>query len=331
MKTHRIIDVALILVLTVTAGLLWSKTGRSMKPLHESQASVVTSQKAAPAFPAPKKKVARPKTPHIIVQATAKIPEERLKPVVQTLNILIVGHRSRLADSLMLAAVDRETKKIKLLSIPRDLAVNGRRINGYLSVSGIEVLKDRVEEVLDIEVHKYVVFDFSAFETVIDALGGIDVHVGKNLHDARFPQGDGTYGALSIEAGSHHMDGALALAYARSRHSTSDFDRAKRQQQIVRAVQERVVNFDFITNIDLLQAIYDALSKNIETTISFLDLAVYLRDFSDFRAESVGVISTGNLLYATKNKSGQYILLPRGGDFGEIQKFVRDMLSSEVP
>lgn len=330
MKPHRIFDLCLVLILTLTVSLLWAMIGRRMKATHASHTSVLTAENIVTPVATPRVKVARAKTPpnatSLVARAPLAIPEESLKVAVPRLNILIVGHRSRLADSLMLAAVDRKSRKIKLLSIPRDLAINGRKINEYLSISGIEVLKDRLQEALDIEVHKYVVFDFSTFETVIDALGGVDVHVEKNLHDARFPQGNGTYGVLSIKAGSHHMDGALALAYARSRHSTSDFDRAKRQQQIVRAVQERVVNFDFITNIDLLQAIYDALAHNIETTISFLDLVAYLRDLSDFSAESVGVISTANLLYATKNKRGQYILLPRSGDFGELQDFVRDAL-----
>ncbi len=122
------------------------------------------------------------------------------------------------------------------------------------------------------------------------------------------------------------MDGAEALKYSRSRHSTSDFDRSKRQQQIMKAVHERVINFDFLHHLDAIRALYDAIATNVSTDISFADALEYIEKFQDFTTQSGETLSTGNLLYSTANTRGQYILLPRSGDFVEMQNYIRGLV-----
>ncbi len=178
-----------------------------------------------------------------VAEEISKVPRPKILPdIPQTTNFLVIGQHKKLADTIMVAAANMASQKITLISLPRDLVVNGRKINEYLSFYGPEVLRKKVESVSSLPMHHTVLLNFEAFESIIDAFGGIDVNVEKAIYDPLYPDDQGGYMVYSIAAGSYHMNGAEALKYARSRHSTSDFDRAKRQQQILTAMQERVLN-----------------------------------------------------------------------------------------
>lgn len=264
-----------------------------------------------------------------VVSETEKIPRPQTLPdLPQTANFLVIGQHKKLADTIMIAAANTEAQKITLVSLPRDLVVNGRKINEYLSLYGSEMLRQKVETVSSISIHHTVVLNFEAFEAIIDALGGIDVHAERAIYDPLYPNGGGGYAVYSIDAGSHHLSGAEALQYARSRHSTSDFDRAKRQQQILTAVQERILNFDFLSNASGLKDLFSALANSIETDLSIDEMISYAQSLRSFSVESGNVISTENFLYSSANIGGQYILLPRGGNWGKIQRYVRELLNS---
>lgn len=238
---------------------------------------------------------------------------------------LIVGQHKRLADSIVVAFASKEEKTVTLVSIPRDLFVNGRKINEYLSLYDITTLKQKVEIVIGMPIQGYLVQNFQAFEKIVDTLGGVDIAVPKDIYDTAYPDGNGNYETYFVQAGAQHMDGAEALKYSRSRHSTSDFDRAQRQQQILRALQERVINFDFLNHLDAIQSLYDSVQNAIETNISLVDFLQYLKQFQDFTIKGGNVISTANLLYSSKNIAGQSIVIPRSGNFVEIQDYIKDL------
>lgn len=267
-------------------------------------------------------------TQPVIVQSEfVKVSRKPQIPLPNTKNFLIVGHHKRLADTMMIAAVDDEKQKMTLISIPRDLFVNGRKLNEYLNTYGISKLKEKIEQVSGLQIENYFVLNFQAFETIIDSLSGIDIYVEKPVYDPFYPDGNGGYTLYAVEAGSHHMSGAQALKYARSRHSTSDFDRAFRQQQIFKAVQERILNFDILNNLGAIKNIFDELKSAIETDIEFGAAIDYLSKFKDYRISDGNVLTTGDLLYSSTNIAGQYILLPRSGSFAKIQKYVRELLN----
>lgn len=248
-------------------------------------------------------------------------------PSPDTFNFLLVGQNGNLADSIMIAAVDSRKRKITLISIPRDLFINGRKMSEYLSWYGVDVLKGKIEEVSGLKIHKYSAINFQAFENIIDALGGIDVYVEKDIYDEQYPDGAGGYTLYAVKAGSHHFSGAEALKYSRSRHSTSDFDRAKRQQKVLKAVQERVINFDFLKNTSELRAIYESIFNMVETNISLAEMIEYLARFQNFAVSGGNVISTADFLDSSMTFGGQYILLPKSGNFAKIQKYIREILN----
>jgi anionic cell wall polymer biosynthesis LytR-Cps2A-Psr (LCP) family protein len=101
--------------------------------------------------------------------------------------------------------------------------------------------------IIGVEADYYVAIDFRGFVTLIDLIGGIDVVVERTIDDPNYPGfNDESYEHLIIEAGPHHFDGEMALKFARSRHDSNDFDRARRQQQVLRAVLQRVTDLNML-------------------------------------------------------------------------------------
>lgn len=166
-------------------------------------------------------------------------------------------------DTIMVVGLDPEARGATVLSIPRDLQlpipgygedrINTANVYGYLydyPGGGPGLLRATVEVNFDIPIDGYLMLDFRAFESLIDALGGIEVDVQESIHDTRYPDprsGDPhAYKTIHFDAGLQHMDGKRALEYARSRMSTSDFDRARRQQQILLAIRQKASSLSAI-------------------------------------------------------------------------------------
>ena len=156
-------------------------------------------------------------------------------------------------------------------------------------------------------------------------MGGIDVYVEKDIYDEQYPDGAGGVTLYAVKTTSYHFSGAEALKYSRSRHSTSDFDRAKRQQKVLKAIQERVINFDFLKNTNGLRAIYEGIFNMVETDISLAEMIEYLARFQSFAVSGDNVLSTADFLNSSMTISGQYILLPKSGNFVKIQKYIREL------
>lgn len=245
----------------------------------------------------------------------------------ETLDILILGTHGRLTDTIMLASINTKTQKVNLLSIPRDLAVNGRRVNEYWSKFGIDSMRTEIQKVTGLYPEKYMVVDMKSFETFIDALGGIDVSVEKDLYDSLYPGPNFTYETFSVPAGTHHFDGVTALKYARSRKSTTDFDRAKRQQEIVQAVKNKILSMNPLQNVDQWVPIYDSISGSIQTDLDLWTLMAYLKDYSQYEIKTGHVLSTSNYLYSTTGTNGAYLLIPKAGNYEEIKKYIADLVT----
>lgn len=258
-------------------------------------------------------------------------------------NFLILGigggthEGADLTDSILVASLDNETKELTLLSIPRDLYVKDAllfdsKVNEVYyrakehfgsSIKGIEYMKGKIEELVGIPIHYWVKVDFQGFKDFIDSLGGIEITVTENLNDPFYPK-DGTflYEPFSITKGDHHMDGELALKYARSRETTSDFDRARRQQQIIYAVKQKALSANILMDKTKIENILDVLKANIETNITvkeILTLGSMAKDLTEDKIlhrlvhDDPGLC--GGLLYVPDRSAynGMFVLIPAGG------------------
>lgn len=181
-------------------------------------------------------------------------------------------------DTMILATLDPVTMKAGVLSIPRDLWVHipgytENRINtahmlgdAYEHPGGGPALAvETVEYNLGVEIDYYVRFNFNAFVEIVDRIGGIDIVVPEDINDPKYPDYNFGYDPLFIEAGPHHFYGEEALKYARTRHTSGgDFDRARRQQQVITAIFERVTSLNLLPQLalqapDLLTVLEDAV------------------------------------------------------------------------
>ncbi len=205
-------------------------------------------------------------------------------------NILILGVDRRpgegtavRTDTILLSQADPAHRRLVLLSIPRDLWVTipGRgegRINtahvfGELEAAGRGPARiaETIAYNFGVPVDHTLLLDFDAFREVIDAAGGVEIDVPVPVIDNAYPTED--YGTMRIEipAGFQHMDAETALQYARSRHSSSDFDRAARQQQILIALIKKLTD---PKGWHLIPGVYRAFQNAVDTDMSFRDLAI---------------------------------------------------------
>jgi LCP family protein required for cell wall assembly len=216
----------------------------------------------------------------------------------ERINILLLGIDRRNSkswgyrtDTIIIVTVDPAYKTVGMMSIPRDLyllipGVGEHRINeanvyGYqynYPGDGPALLKRTIEHNFGIPIDYYVMIDFDGFKEIIDTLGGIDVDVPRQLHDTMYPMpkpGDpNAYGTVHFDPGWQHMNGERALQYARSRMSTSDFDRADRQQRILLAIRDKALSLGLIPKLPALAATMGNMVKTDMTLQEMTELAL---------------------------------------------------------
>lgn len=243
-----------------------------------------------------------------------------------TFDILILGTHGGLTDTIMLASVNSTLKTVTLLSLPRDLVVNGRRINEYYARYGIDSLRKEIQILTGHYPEKYAVVDLKAFVTLVDALEGIDVNVEKAIYDPYYPGPSESYQVFSLAAGVQHLDGATALKYARTRKTSNDFERAKRQQQVIEAVRAKFLEQNWLENLDQLAEVYSSLNKSVQTDVSVLELVSYAQGYSSYTLEKGNVLTSSNYLYSMISPQGAYLLLPKDPTYGAIREYVRGLV-----
>ncbi len=196
------------------------------------------------------------------------------------INILLIGvdsaatRSTELTDTIMIASVDPTTSDVVLISFPRDISNfplwDGRtfrgKINSFMTWARnhpeefpdgpLQSLVREIGFLLGSPVHYYAAIDLAGFRKMIDAVGGVEVEVAKGLNDARYDWLDGRRG-FRLSAGTHTLDGETALAYVRSRYSPgdNDFNRARRQQQVLLSLRRALTDVSMLPHIPEIVAI----------------------------------------------------------------------------
>lgn len=244
------------------------------------------------------------------------------------INVLVLGSDQASAksvgrtDTIVVVSVNPQLPSISLISIPRDfyawIPSHGfDRINTAYSYGerndypggGPGLFKATVEYNLGIRIHYYALVGFDDFIKIVDALGGVDVAVECPLSDT-FPDPESPSGQTDVDwlPGIHHLDGKHALWYARSRWSTNDFDRNRRQQQVLRGLYRQVLTLDIIPKIPQL---WGVLNETILTDLG-LDELLYLGSVGS-RLDMVNVKSRfvgRNVVQSWTAPNGAYVLVP---------------------
>lgn len=235
-------------------------------------------------------------------------------------------------DTMLVVSLDPVTKQIGILSIPRDLYVEIpnwglNRINtacrlGDLTEPGSGPLfaMQAVQYNLGIRINDYIMVDFQTFIGFIDRIGGIDVDVPRDIHDATYPDMYYGYDPVHITKGLQHFDGNTALKFARSRHDSDDTDRAKRQQIVLFAVWDKVLSLDMLGNL-ALQALplWNDFSEGVQTGLrfdQFVQLALFAKDIPRDSIKS-GVI-TWDYMEGYRTEGGAQVAIPNRYMLGRL-------------
>ena len=251
-----------------------------------------------------------------------------------TENILLLGSDRRTGtgfrtDTIILASLQPESHAVTLLSIPRDLYVylpgyTMQRINtawiygqttGYPG-GGPQMLFDAIRYNLGLHVDDYALVEMTGFEQAIDSLGGLDLRVACSYTDWKLkardlaPSATSNWALYTVLPGVVHVDGYDALWYARSRQKSSDFDRARRQQEVLRAIFRRALSLDAFSR---LPAFYTDLRDLVDTDVGLSDagalaLAAVHIDLAHVHSRFIG---RGQVRSWTVPGSGAQVLLPR--------------------
>ena len=204
------------------------------------------------------------------------------------INILLMGvdteqtRQTELTDTLMVASIDPTNSDVALISFPRDISnfplSDGRKYKGKINSlmtwarnhpdefpdGPMPTLVKELSFLLGAPIHYYAALDLAGFRRVIDTVGGVTVDVQKALNDPRYDWMDGRRG-FRISAGKHTLDGETALAYVRSRYSAgdNDFNRARRQQQVLLALRKQLTTIEMLPKItDLMEVAGDTIRTN---------------------------------------------------------------------
>lgn len=192
-------------------------------------------------------------------------------------NIVVLGVDGRetdddpgRSDTLFVVMFDPKSKNVSLLSVPRDTRVripgNGwDKINHAYAFGGHKLTQQTTEELLGIQVNNYVMVDFSGFESLVDAIGGIDIDVEKDM----YYYDDWDDFLIDLSAGPQHLDGKKAIQYVRYRDEEGDIGRIKRQQKFMMAVYEKISSTQILTKMPGLVA---EIMKMVKTDLPVSDM-----------------------------------------------------------
>lgn len=170
------------------------------------------------------------------------------------LNVLVLGVDSRgvagdtqNTDTIIVLSIDPVNRTAAMLSVPRDTLApipghGSDKVNSAFSLGGPELAERTIEGLLGIRINSYALINFGAFTKIVDSVGGALVDVKRPIRDESYPTADFGIERLNIQPGPQLMPGDVALKYARSRHDSNDFSRARRQQDVIAAIRARIAS-----------------------------------------------------------------------------------------
>ncbi|HKI54858.1 MAG TPA: LCP family protein [Anaerolineales bacterium] len=271
----------------------WTATASPLsQPILDSTSPTFT-------LPAPTQTEEPTVDPNFLINTVAPLPtidasgSDILNNGQETINFLLIGSDKRpgtsfRTDTMVVAILRPNEGQVSLISIPRDLWVSipgwqNQRINtayqhgisvGYPG-GGPGLLKDTIQYNLGIRIDHTAMVDFDGFRQIVDTLGGVDIPVSCPYTDWRLidpsynPQIEENWFLYTVEPGVIHMDGDLALWYARSRQKSSDFDRGRRQQEVLRSIFTQALQAGTLKRIPEL---YNEMKDTVETDLGLADL-----------------------------------------------------------
>jgi LCP family protein required for cell wall assembly len=242
------------------------------------------------------------------------------------------------SDTIIVLSLDQASKTAAMISFPRDMWVQipgyaDNRINvanflgdAYKYPGGGPAMAEKtLEQNFGIKCDYYARVDFHGLEKIVDTLGGVDINVENAIRDDEYPTDDYETMSIYIPAGKQHMNGRVALQYARSRHSENDFGRAKRQHKVLVAIKDKALALDVIPKIPSLMG---TMKDMIDTDIPPADIIRLATLAKDINASSVSsLVIDDKLAPPFIGEGGANLLAPNAV---EIRKAIAQLLADPV-
>ena len=282
------------------------------------------------------------------------LPEPSFQPELgERVTVLLVGvdfapgRDHHLTDTMLVATLDPETDEVAMVSVPRDLygvpLGDGRaynaKLNSLMSAAsqdpvtyprgGPATLKRAIGELLGTRIHYFAAIDMEGMRQLIDSVGGVDVVVERTINDTAYHDAVTGQRGFFIEAGPHHLDGATAMAYIRSRMAAgeNDFTRAERQQQVLTALAEQLTAGNLLVT---LPGLLDTVRDNVATDIPqrrISEVAAAGEEADLAHIERVVLTPDDGYVWAEPNSAAGYVLHP---NLEEIQALGARIFGSEI-
>ena len=313
-------------------------------------------------FKVPVKTAVDVKTSDSFVKAAPEPVETTQKGVF---NVLLLGcgggahSGAGLTDSIIIAHIDSNTKKYVLVSVPRDLWIQGgRKLNAEASVNGYVGAESAIATITGLPINNYVAVSFADFVKLIDELGGVNIEVPAAFTDNLYPidgeenntcgktedeintlkaqysdfnlerQFTCRYETISYQKGPATLDGKTALKFVRSRHGDSDFGRSARQFAVLKGIFTKLVSLDSINKLD---SAIETLFEMVKTDLTLGKIKTMIEAFGDTSTYAGTEIhlTTDNYLIEGKSGTGAYVLYPKAGNYNysEIKSAILSAIS----
>ncbi len=229
-------------------------------------------------------------------------------PTEDPLNILVLGldkniGGTRRTDVILVASIDLEKKKMFISSIPRDLMIDGKKINSYFQKEGIEGFKKRIEDLTGITIKRYFIVDYDIFKFLGDELGPIEIFVDRPMHYKDVAQNL----EIDFTPGYYKIKGKELLAYLRFRKTAEgDIGRLDKQRVIIEKLAQKALQ----KNIFSLTALYKEIRKRTEFNMEIGEVVyIFSKIKNNFQIDSIPFpfyVGTDGNLYIDQNKMEQY-------------------------
>jgi polyisoprenyl-teichoic acid--peptidoglycan teichoic acid transferase len=275
------------------------------------------------------------------------------------LNILLMGMRGQadegdgklLSDAMVLLSIKKNTGQVAIISLPRDLYVDiyclneEHRVNFAYAQGGLQCAKDTVSWLSGQYVDYAVISNFQAFERAVDTLGGVDVYLDSAFQESFQWADEGWPGSdywtieeindqdqwvFKVPTGTSHLAGKEALYFVRSRFSSSDFDRMRRQQQVLMSLKKKALSLGVLTNPMKVYELLDVVGNNIRTDMPIGEILGVLSLASDLDIDNIAKLvfdsSEQGFLYEAF-VSEEYVLLPIGDNWDKIRQACQDIFN----
>lgn len=258
-------------------------------------------------------------------------------------NIVLLGMRGEndpngglLSDSVMIISIQKETKQIAMVSIPRDLRVQIPNTKGFNKLNaahaigfqqkppqGLQYTMKVLEDITGMPMHYGASVDFIAFKGIIDALGGITVNAASDFYDPNYE------GGIRVKKGLNDLNSDKALKYVWARLTTNDFDRSRRQREVMTAIKDKAEKTGALRNPIFMINLLENLGSHVKTTMTVEELKLALETVNTLDMNAIiqkGYDTSSDGPFTSQNDPViGYVIVPKGGNFNAFQKDIQNI------